>query len=93
MIPGSFAMPHTSRREKYVSTDAHMYRCKADKECRLRFHTTLNAPTAMIKHSDETSVTYLNKGQVYTLSVYDTRPPMPHSNVPCSIQNLRADII
>ena len=34
----------------------------------------------MIKHSSETTVTYLNKGQVYTLSIYDTTPPMPYPN-------------
>ena len=34
---------------------------------------TLNAPTAMIKHADEIPVTYLNKGQAYTLNVVDTQ--------------------
>ncbi|KPI41359.1 Grainyhead-like protein [Cyphellophora attinorum] len=43
---------------------------------KFRFHTTLNAPTAMIKHSDEIPVTYLNKGQAYTLSIFDTKAPM-----------------
>ena len=75
-------MPHTPQSEKYVSTAAHMYRYKTDQVRRLRFYTTLNAPTAMIKHGNERSVTYLNKGQVYTLSVYDTTPRMPQSNVP-----------
>ena len=42
-----------------------------------RFHTTLNAPTAMIRHADEIPVTYLNKGQAYSLSVVDTRPSLP----------------
>lgn len=46
-----------------------------------RFHSTLNAPTAMIKHADEIPVTYLNKGQAYSISVVDTAPqlnqPMP----------------
>ncbi|KZZ92113.1 CP2 transcription factor [Moelleriella libera RCEF 2490] len=37
-----------------------------------RFHSTLNAPTAMIKRADEIPITYLNKGQAYTLSVIDT---------------------
>lgn len=41
---------------------------------KFRFHTTLNAPTAMIKHADEIPITYLNKGQAYTLSIFDTRP-------------------
>ncbi|KAK5129778.1 hypothetical protein LTR08_002844 [Meristemomyces frigidus] len=39
---------------------------------KFRYHVTLNAPTAMIKQSDEIPVTYLNKGQAYTLNVVDT---------------------
>ncbi|KIW61463.1 hypothetical protein PV05_01583 [Exophiala xenobiotica] len=42
-----------------------------------RFHTTLNAPTAMIRHADEIPITYLNKGQAYTMSIWDQTPPMP----------------
>ncbi|RMZ91132.1 hypothetical protein DV736_g1660, partial [Chaetothyriales sp. CBS 134916] len=48
---------------------------------KFRFHTTLNAPTAMVKHADEIPITYLNKGQAYTLSIFDTAPPMPQQNV------------
>lgn len=44
---------------------------------KFRFHVTLNAPTAMIKHADEIPVTYLNKGQAYTVSIVDTMPTMP----------------
>lgn len=44
---------------------------------KFRFHSTLNAPTAMIKHTDEIPVTYLNKGQAYSLSVVDTNATMP----------------
>ncbi|KAI9670115.1 MAG: hypothetical protein M1829_004843 [Trizodia sp. TS-e1964] len=44
-------------------------------QTRFRFHVTLNAPTAMVKHQDEVPVTYLNKGQSYTLSISDTAPP------------------
>lgn len=44
---------------------------------KFRFHATLNAPTAMIKHADEIPVTYLNKGQAYSLSVVDTSATMP----------------
>ncbi|KAF3918391.1 hypothetical protein ABW20_dc0103190 [Dactylellina cionopaga] len=40
-----------------------------------RYHVTLNAPTAMIRHPDEIPVTYLNKGQAYTVSIIDTSPP------------------
>ncbi|KAL2016892.1 hypothetical protein VTK56DRAFT_2892 [Thermocarpiscus australiensis] len=44
---------------------------------KFRFHTVLNAPTAMIRHADEIPVTYLNKGQAYSLSVVDTTPTLP----------------
>jgi len=44
---------------------------------KFRFHATLNAPTAMIKHADEIPVTYLNKGQAYSLSIVDTHATMP----------------
>ena len=44
---------------------------------KFRFHVTLNAPTAMIKHSDEIPVTYLNKGQAYSVSIVDTTPMVP----------------
>ncbi|KAL4873521.1 hypothetical protein BDV12DRAFT_79929 [Aspergillus spectabilis] len=40
-----------------------------------RYHVTLRAPTAMINHKHEIPVTYLNKGQAYSLSVIDTEPP------------------
>ncbi|KAJ4506269.1 hypothetical protein HRR78_008190 [Exophiala dermatitidis] len=48
---------------------------------KLRFHTTLNAPTAMVRHADEIPITYLNKGQAYTMSIWDTAPPLPHDGV------------
>ena len=41
---------------------------------RFRFHVTLNAPTAMIRHADEIPVTYLNKGQAYSVSIVDSMP-------------------
>ncbi|EFX04440.1 cp2 transcription factor [Grosmannia clavigera kw1407] len=44
---------------------------------KFRFQTTLNAPTAMIKHSDEIPISYLNKGQAYSLSIIDTEPELP----------------
>ena len=46
---------------------------------KFRFHVTLNAPTAMIKHADEIPVTYLNKGQAYSVSIVDTAPTLPIS--------------
>lgn len=48
---------------------------------RFRFHTTLNAPTAMVRSADEIPVTYLNKGQAYTMSIYDTAPPTTAQNL------------
>lgn len=39
-----------------------------------RFHASLRAPTAMIKDPGEIPVTYLNKGQVYTLILTDSDP-------------------
>lgn len=44
---------------------------------KFRFHVTLNAPTAMIKNSEEIPVTYLNKGQAYSISIIDTAPSVP----------------
>lgn len=44
---------------------------------KFRFHSTLNAPTAMIKQADEIPITYLNKGQAYSLSVTDTNATLP----------------
>jgi hypothetical protein len=37
-----------------------------------RFSTTLHAATAMLRHSTDIPVTYLNKRQAYTVSVIDT---------------------
>ncbi|KND93065.1 Grainyhead-like protein 2 [Tolypocladium ophioglossoides CBS 100239] len=44
---------------------------------KFRYHSTLNAPTAMVKHADEIPVTYLNKGQAYSLSIADTSGMIP----------------
>ncbi|GFF48626.1 putative zinc metalloproteinase YIL108W [Aspergillus udagawae] len=40
-----------------------------------RYHVTLRAPTAMIKHQNEIPISYLNKGQAYSVSVVDSNPP------------------
>ena len=37
-----------------------------------RYKVTLGAPTAMIRQADEIPVTYLNKGQAYTVSICDS---------------------
>jgi hypothetical protein len=44
---------------------------------KFRFHVTLNAPTAMIKSVDEIPVTYLNKGQAYSVQIVDTEATIP----------------
>ncbi|KAH6677427.1 CP2 transcription factor [Halenospora varia] len=44
---------------------------------KFRFHVTLNAPTAMIKNAEEIPITYLNKGQAYSVSIIDTAPEIP----------------
>ncbi|KAL5350310.1 hypothetical protein ACLOAV_005349 [Pseudogymnoascus australis] len=44
---------------------------------KFRFHAVLNSPTAMVEQVDEIPVTYLNKGQVYSVSVVDTAPMLP----------------
>ena len=42
-----------------------------------RYQVTLNAPTAMIKHADEIPITYLNKGQAYSISIVDSFGVIP----------------
>ncbi len=44
---------------------------------RFRYHVTLNAPTAMIRQADEIPVTYLNKGQAYSMTIVDTAAAVP----------------
>ncbi|KAF7928842.1 uncharacterized protein EAE97_009684 [Botrytis byssoidea] len=39
---------------------------------KFRFQAVLNAPTAMVKNPQEIPVTYLNKGQAYSVSILDT---------------------
>lgn len=46
-----------------------------------RYHVTLRAPTAMIKHQNEIPISYLNKGQAYSVSVVDSNPP-PSNGLP-----------
>lgn len=65
--------------DKYGNTTQHLP--SSVEGDRFRFHTTLNAPTAMIRSADEIPVTYLNKGQAYTMSIYDTVPPTTATNL------------
>lgn len=49
--------------------------------CRFRFSTTLHAATAMLRHSSDIPVTYLNKRQAYTISVVDSSPAVRNNEV------------
>lgn len=44
---------------------------------KFRWQITLNAPTAMVKHAEEIPITYLNKGQAYSISIVDSNPSVP----------------
>ncbi|KFY93095.1 hypothetical protein V500_03915 [Pseudogymnoascus sp. VKM F-4518 (FW-2643)] len=66
--------PTVSRQSKQLEMSVTPPPTSAEKSS---FHAVLNAPTAMIKHIDETPVTYLNKGQTYLLSIVDTTPIHP----------------
>lgn len=72
-IDNFLAPPKLPSAEKYAID--LMYLNNANMIGRFRFHTTLNAPTAMVRSSDEIPITYLNKGQAYTMSIFDTTPP------------------
>ncbi|KAJ5982405.1 hypothetical protein N7451_012505 [Penicillium sp. IBT 35674x] len=41
-----------------------------------RFCAVLGAPTAMAWNSEDPTLSYLNKGQIYKLSILDSKPPM-----------------
>ncbi|KAE8352603.1 CP2 transcription factor-domain-containing protein [Aspergillus coremiiformis] len=49
---------------------------------KFRYHVTLRAPTAMIRDQNEVPVSYLNKGQAYSVSVIDSAPPPPMNGHP-----------
>ncbi|KAF4980942.1 hypothetical protein FZEAL_3162 [Fusarium zealandicum] len=70
----STSMIGMQSRQSFGGAISHPLPPSAEK---FRFHSTLNAPTAMIKQADEIPVTYLNKGQAYSLSVADTGASMP----------------
>jgi hypothetical protein len=46
-----------------------------------RFSTTLHASTAMLRHSSDIPVTYLNKRQAYTISIVDSSPAVQNTEV------------
>ncbi|KAE8145145.1 CP2 transcription factor-domain-containing protein [Aspergillus avenaceus] len=47
-----------------------------------RYHVTLRAPTAMVRDQNEVPVSYLNKGQAYSVFVVDSTPPPPMNGQP-----------
>ena len=78
---GSMPAPPLPASEKWVKhgVDHDFHDPQTNLGNRFRFHTVMNAPTAMIKRSDEIPTTYLNKGQAYSMSVTDTTPPQASS--------------
>ena len=72
--PTTQMMPGFAPRTQPGMAMSHPLPPSAEK---FRFHSTLNAPTAMIKQADEIPITYLNKGQAYSLTVADTHAAMP----------------
>ncbi|RVX74810.1 hypothetical protein B0A52_01087 [Exophiala mesophila] len=71
VVPSSMAQPIPTAMSTHVGVGLQTPTPK------FRFQTTLNAPTAMVRHADEIPITYLNKGQAYTMSIFDTTPPIP----------------
>lgn len=45
----------------------------------IRYKVFLDTPTAMIHNPNDTPITYLNKGQTYTLSIADSNPIVEHT--------------
>ncbi|KAJ3559066.1 hypothetical protein NPX13_g9591 [Xylaria arbuscula] len=81
---GSLSAPFHSQSPQQMDFTAAQYSLSMPRPhslphnpSKFRFLCTLNAATAMIKHSDEIPVTYLNKGQVYSLNIVDTSSQMP----------------
>lgn len=64
-------VPAALQQQKATSS-LHMKHILLQNVSRFRFHLTLNAPTAMVKSVNDIPITYLNKGQVYELSIVDT---------------------
>lgn len=75
-VPTSAQLDPDTPGEKYVHAfsglPTHVLTTSPN---RFRYHVTLRAPTAMVKDHHEIPVSYLNKGQAYSLSVADTTPP------------------
>ena len=74
--PGHAPHPHMFSGASAVAANIAMMTLPPHAE-KFRFHTTLNAPTAMVKHADEIPISYLNKGQAYSISIIDMEPELP----------------
>jgi hypothetical protein len=68
-MPGNYM--HPSMLQTYAQYSPMIY---SGSPCSFRFATTLHAATAMLRSPSDIPVTYLNKRQVYTISVIDTSP-------------------
>jgi hypothetical protein len=76
--PGAGSTAENTDPELYLASEVHGKFMNAvlprNQEVygHFRFSTTLHAATAMLRHSSDIPVTYLNKRQAYTVSVIDT---------------------
>jgi CP2 transcription factor len=68
--------PQTTIRARGLLFPVNADPGKANSSTRLRYHAVLSAPTGMIRGSDQIPITYLNKSQLYTISIAD---PVPSS--------------
>ncbi|KAF9971622.1 grainyhead-like [Actinomortierella ambigua] len=70
--------PHQSAQQQPPSQSQQQEKAMAsspvpsDEGLNLRYRITLKAQTAAMQRQDETPVTYLNKGQHYTIALHDT---------------------
>jgi len=76
--PGAGSTAENTDPELYLASEVHGKFMNAvlprnpEIYGQFRFSTTLHAATAMLRHSSDIPVTYLNKRQAYTVSVVDT---------------------
>ncbi|EEQ27794.1 hypothetical protein McanCB56680_000825 [Microsporum canis] len=70
----SFAQLQLRRGSASVATDQKQQQLKEQEfyNSDFRFHAVLRAATAMVRDPDEIPITYLNKGQAYTLTISDS---------------------
>jgi hypothetical protein len=79
-VHGKFMNPGITRNQDlYGQYDPRFMSC--DLPYRFRFSTILHAATAMLRHSSDIPVTYLNKRQAYTISVIDNSPAVQNKEL------------